>query len=169
MEYGQRLWDTLWEAGQPEGLVAGGYRAIDTLRLEKGYRYWSADIGPDYTPYEAGLGFAVKLNKGDFIGREALIQQKEAGLQRKLCCLTLADPTTIAIGNEPIRVGEQVISWVTSGGYGYSVGKSIAYGYLPLAYAAAGTVLSVEIIGEQIEAVVAGEPLWDPKGERIKA
>jgi 4-methylaminobutanoate oxidase (formaldehyde-forming) len=169
MEYGQRLWDTLWEAGQPDGLVAGGYRAIDTLRLEKGYRYWSADIGPDYTPFEAGLGFAVKLNKGDFIGREALLKQKETGLQRKLCCLTLADPTAIAIGNEPIRAGDQVISWVTSGGYGYSVGKSIAYGYLPVEYAAVGAIFDVEIIGERIEAVVASEPLWDPKGERIKA
>ncbi|MBE7475091.1 MAG: hypothetical protein DPW09_05635 [Anaerolineae bacterium] len=168
MEYGQRLWDTLWAAGQPEGLVAGGYRAIDTLRLEKGYRYWSADIGPDYTPYEAGLGFAVKLNKGDFIGREALVKQKAAGLRRKLCCLTLADPVAIPIGNEPVRIGNQVVSWVTSGGYGYSVGKSIAYSYLPIEYAAVGTGLNVEILGERIEAVVASEPLWDPKGERIR-
>jgi 4-methylaminobutanoate oxidase (formaldehyde-forming) len=169
VEYGQRLWDTLWEAGQPEGLVAGGYRAIDTLRLEKGYRYWSADIGPDYTPYEAGLGFAVKLNKGDFVGRQALLKQKAEGLQRKLCCLTLADPAAIAIGNEPVRSSDQVVSWVTSGGYGYSVGKSIAYAYLPIELAVVDTALDVEIIGERIGAVVAREPLWDPKGERIKA
>jgi 4-methylaminobutanoate oxidase (formaldehyde-forming) len=169
MEYGQRLWDTLWEAGQPEGLVAGGYRAIDTLRLEKGYRYWSADIGPDYTPFEAGLGFVVKLNKGDFIGREALLRQKANGLQRKLCCMTLADPTAIPIGNEPIRAGDGVIGWVTSGGYGYSVEKSIAYSYLPIAHAEVGTALSLEILGEQIPAVVTLEPLWDPRGERIRA
>jgi 4-methylaminobutanoate oxidase (formaldehyde-forming) len=169
MEYGQRLWDTLWEAGQPEGMVAAGYRAIDSLRLEKGYRYWGADIGPDYTPYEAGLGFAVKLNKGDFIGREALLKQKEMGLQRKLCCLTLAEPTAIAIGNEPVRVKDEVVGWVTSGGYGYAIGKSVAYSYLPMAYTAAGTALDVEIMGERIEAAVASEPLWDPKGERIRA
>ncbi|MFN8454266.1 MAG: FAD-dependent oxidoreductase [Anaerolineae bacterium] len=169
MEYGQCLWDTLWEAGQPEGLVAGGYRAIDSLRLEKGYRYWSADIGPDYTPYEAGLGFAVKLNKGDFIGREALLKQKESGLRRKLCCLTLADSAAVPIGNEPVRAGEEVISWVTSGGYGYAVGQSIAYGYLPLEYSSAGTRLSVEIWGERIAAVVSSEPLWDPRGERVRA
>jgi 4-methylaminobutanoate oxidase (formaldehyde-forming) len=169
MEYGRRLWDTLWEAGQPDGLVAGGYRAIDTLRLEKGYRYWSADIGPDYTPFEAGLGFAVRLNKGDFIGREALVRQQAEGLQRQLCCLVLADPAAIAGGNEPIRAGDDVISWVTSGGYGYSVGRSIAYGYLPMAYTAPGTALDVEITGERIEAVVSPEPLWDPKSERIKA
>ena len=169
MEYGQRLWDTLWEAGQADGLVAGGYRAIDSLRLEKGYRYWSADIGPDYTPYEAGLGFAVRLDKGDFIGREALLRQKAAGLRRKLCCLTLADPASVAIGNEPVRGGERVLSWVTSGGYGYSVGQSIAYAYLPIEHSVTGTSLDVEILGEWIPATVAREPLWDPKGLRIKA
>lgn len=169
IEYGQRLWDTLWEAGQPDGLVAGGYRAIDSLRLEKGYRYWSADIGPDYTPYEAGLGFAVKLNKADFVGREALVKQKAEGIKRKLCCLTLADPSLIPIGNEPVRSGDQVVSWITSGGYGYSVGRSIAYAYLPLEYAAIGTALDVEIIGDRIGAEVAREPLWDSKGERLKA
>jgi 4-methylaminobutanoate oxidase (formaldehyde-forming) len=169
MEYGQQLWDTLWAAGQPEGLVAGGYRAIDTLRLEKGYRYWSADIGPDYTPYEAGLGFAVKLDKGDFIGREALLQQKESGLRRKLCCLTLADPTAIAIGNEPLRSGEQVVGWVTSGGYGYAVGRSIIYAYLPLAYSPVGTQLEMEILGERIPVTVVKEPLWDPSGTRIRS
>ena len=171
MEYGQRLWDVLWEAGQPEGIVAGGYRAIDTLRLEKGYRYWSADIGPDYTPYEAGLGFAVNLSKPEFIGRAALVRQKEEGLRRRLRCLTLVDPSAVAIGNEPIRTPEdsRVIGWVTSGGYGYSVRKSIAYGYLPTEHAAFGTRLDIEILGDRIEAEVAREPLWDPKGERIKA
>ncbi|HEX7587320.1 MAG TPA: FAD-dependent oxidoreductase, partial [Anaerolineae bacterium] len=87
MEYGQRLWDVLWQAGQPEGIVAAGYRAIDSLRLEKGYRYWSADISPDYSPFEAGMGFAVKLDKGNFIGRDALVKQQAEGIQRKLCCL----------------------------------------------------------------------------------
>ncbi len=169
MEYGQALWDTLWNAGQEFGMLAGGYRAIDTLRLEKGYRYWSSDIGPDYTPYEAGLGFAVKLNKGDFIGRDALVKQKAQGIRRKLCCLTLADPTAIAIGNEPVRHNDRVVGWITSGGYGFAVEKSIAYTYLPIGLANVGTALDVEMIGERIPAVVAAEPLWDPKGERIKA
>jgi len=169
MEYGQKLWDTLWDAGQEFGMIAGGYRAIDTLRLEKGYRYWSADIGPDYTPYEAGLGFAVKLNKGEFIGRDALLKQKAEGIRRKLCCLTLADPTAIAIGNEPVRYDDRVVGWITSGGYGFSVQKSIAYTYLPMKLANVGTPLDVELIGERIPAIVAAEPLWDPKGERIKA
>ena len=170
MEYGLRLWDTLWAAGQPEGLVAAGYKAIDSLRLEKGYRYWSSEISPDYSPLEAGLGFAVKLNKKDFIGKEAILKQKEAGVARKLCCMTLSDSRTIALGKEPIRTKEgKIIGWVAAGGYGYSVEKSIIYAYLPVEFAKVGTELLVEFLGEQVGAVVAQSPLWDPKGERIRA
>jgi 4-methylaminobutanoate oxidase (formaldehyde-forming) len=171
MEYGLHLWDTLWEAGQPEGMVAGGYKAIDTLRLEKAYRYWSAEITPDYTPYEAGLGFAVKLDKGDFIGREALLRQKEAGLTRKLCCITLDDKRTIVLGKEPIRLEgtDNVINWVASGGYGYTVDESIAFAYLPTEYSRPGTLLEIECFDVQVGATVKQMPLWDPKGERIRA
>ena len=170
MEYALRLWDTLWEAGQPEGLAAAGYKAIDTLRLEKGYRYWGGEISPDYTPYEAGLGFAVKLDKGNFIGREALLEQKASVLERKLCCLTLSDSRTVALGKEPIRTKDgKIIGWVASGGYGYSVGKSIIYAYLPIEYAKTGVELEVEFFGEQVGAVVVQSPLWDPKGERIRS
>jgi len=169
MEYGLRLWDTLWEAGQPEGMVAAGYKAIDSLRLEKGYRYWSGDITPDYSPYEAGLGFAVKLDKGEFIGREALVKQKESELKQKLCCIAISDDRTIALGKEPIRAGEKIIGWVASGGYGYSVGMSLAYAYLPVEHSKPGTALSIEFFGTQVDAEVVKSPLWDPKGERIKA
>jgi 4-methylaminobutanoate oxidase (formaldehyde-forming) len=170
MEYGQRCWDMLWQAGEPEGMVPGGYRAIDTLRLEKGYRYWSSDHGPDYTPYEAGLGFAVRLNKqADFIGKQALVAQKEQGLTRKLCCLSIADPAAVMVGKEPIFNGEEVVGWTTSGAYGYSVGKSITYAYLPIALSDPGTQFDVLFFGEKLKAVVEKEPLWDPKNERIKA
>jgi 4-methylaminobutanoate oxidase (formaldehyde-forming) len=171
MEYGLRLWDTLWEAGQPEGMVAAGYKAIDSLRLEKGYRYWSGEISPDYTPLEAGLSFAVKLEKNDFIGKEALLKQKADGIKQKLCCLTLADSRTIALGKEPIRLtgSDQIIGWVASGGYGYSVGKSIVYAYLPIEYAKVGTKFEIEFFGEQVSAIVERSPLYDPKGDRIRA
>ena len=169
MEYGLRLWDTLWEAGQPEGLVAGGYKAIDSLRLEKGYRYWSGEITPDYTPYEAGLGFAVKLDKGDFIGREALIKQKEGELKQKLCCIAISDSRAIALGKEPIRAGDKIIGWVAAGGYGYSVAMSLVYAYLPIEYSKPGTELNIEFFGTQVAAEVVKSPLWDPKGERIRA
>jgi glycine cleavage system T protein len=169
MEYGLRLWDTLWEAGRPEGLVPAGYKAIDTLRLEKGYRYWSSETSPDYTPLEAGLGFAVKLDKGDFIGRDVLLKQKKEGLKQKLCCIVLDDPRYEVLGKEPVWDGAKNIGWVAAGGYGYSVAMSIAYAYLPVEYIKVGTRLEVELFSERVGAEVVKEPLWDPKGERIKA
>jgi 4-methylaminobutanoate oxidase (formaldehyde-forming) len=169
-EYGRALWRTLWEAGRPHGLVAGGYRAIDALRLEKGYRVWSSDITPEETPYEAGLGFAVKLDKGaDFIGREALVAAKAAGLRKRLRCLVLDDPRSVALGNEPVRVDGSIVGRVTSGGYGFAVEKSIAYAYLPPDQAALGTRGDVEVFGEWIGFEIAREPLYDPEGARIRS
>ena len=164
MEYGATLWRTLWEAGRPHGLRAGGYRAIDSLRLEKGYRVWGADVTPDETPYEAGLGFCVKLDK-DFLGRAALDGGPPA---RQLCCLLLEDPRAVALGNEPVRVGGRIAGRVTSGGYGYTVGRSIAYAFLPAEHAAAGTAVAVEVFGEWIDGAVASEPLFDPDGSRVR-
>jgi glycine cleavage system aminomethyltransferase T len=165
-EFGLALWDILWEAGREHGLVAGGYKAIDSLRLEKGYRVWGADITPEDTPFDAGLGFAVKLDKGDFIGRDALVAAGAA--ERALRCLTLEDPLAIALGSEPVMVGEELVGRVTSGGYGYTVERSIAYGYLPAEHGV-GTEVAVEIFGEWVPGVVSEEPLFDPKGERIRA
>jgi glycine cleavage system aminomethyltransferase T/glycine/D-amino acid oxidase-like deaminating enzyme len=167
-EYGPSLWRTLWEAGGPHGIVAGGYRAIDSLRLEKGYRVWGADITPDETPYEGGVGFTVKLDK-DFVGRDALVRAREAGPRAQLCCLTLEDERSVALGNEPVRVGGEIAGRVTSGGYGYTVGRSIAYAYLPPEHAAPGTGVAVEIFGRWVDGEVVSEPLFDPEGERIRA
>jgi glycine cleavage system T protein len=169
MECGLKLWDTLWEAGKALGAAAAGYRAIDSLRLEKGYRYWSADIHSEYNPYEAGLGFAVKLEKGDFIGRKALVDARARGLTRKLCCLTIDDPAAVALGGEPLLDGDRVLGRVTSGGYGYTVRRSIAYGYLPAEIAHPDARVEVELFGERCPATVMAEPLYDPKGERIRA
>ena len=119
-------------AARPHGLVAAGYRAIDALRLEKGYRVWSSDITPDETPFEAGLGFAVALDKEpEFIGREALVAARAAGPRKRLRCLVLDDPRSVCLGNEPVRVGGEIVGRVTSGGYGFAVERSIAYAYLP--------------------------------------
>lgn len=169
-EFGAGLWRTLWEAGQPHEMVAGGYRAIDSLRLEKGYRVWGSDITPDETPYEGGVGFCVKLDKeGGFIGREALVEAKESGPRTRLCCLALEDPHSIALGNEPVRIDGEIDGRVTTGGYGYTVARSIAYAYLPPAAADPGTRIEVEIFGRWIPGEVSAEPLFDPKGERIRA
>jgi 4-methylaminobutanoate oxidase (formaldehyde-forming) len=163
MEYGRRLWDALWEGGRPHGLVAGGYKAIDSLRLEKGYRVWGADITPEDSPFEAGLGFAVKLDK-QFIGRAALREEPA----RRLYCLVLDDPRSIALGSEPVRVDGELVGRVTSGGYGYTVGRSIAYAYLPAERTRVGQPVAVEIFGEWVGGEVAAEPLWDPRGDRIR-
>jgi len=168
-EYGAGLWRALWEAGREHGLTAGGYRAIDSLRLEKGYRVWAADITADENPYEAGLGFCVKKDDG-FIGAEALgvgPQQGPPKPERRLRCLVLDDPRSVALGNEPVRIAGEIVGRVTSGGYGYTVERSIAYAYLP-AEVEIATALEVDIFGEWIAGVVAKEPLFDPKGERVR-
>jgi len=165
-EFGLALWDAIWAAGREHGLVAGGYRAIDSLRLEKGYRVWGADITPEETPFEAGLGFAVKRDK-DFVGRDALDGAEEPA--RRLVCIVLADPRSIALGSEPVRVDGELAGRVTSGGYGYTVERSIAYAYVPAEKAEPGQPVEVEIFGEWMAAEIAADPLWDPRGERIRA
>jgi glycine cleavage system aminomethyltransferase T/glycine/D-amino acid oxidase-like deaminating enzyme len=168
-EYGMALWRAVWEAGEPHGIVAGGYRAIDSMRVEKGYRVWGADITPDDTPYEAGLGFAVKLDKpGGFIGRDALIEAKDAGPRKQLCCITLEDARSVALGNEPVRVDGEIVGRVTTGGYGYSLERSVAYAYLPPDRSEPGTAVELDIFGSWIGGEVVTEPLFDPSGERVR-
>ncbi|MDX6590859.1 MAG: hypothetical protein QOJ13_55 [Gaiellales bacterium] len=167
-EYGQTLWDTLWSAGRDHGTRACGYRAIDALRIEKGYRVWGADMTPEDTPDEAGLGFAVKPDKGDFVGRDALLAAREQPPARRLRCLVLSDPRSVCLGSEPVRRNDDVVGRVTTGGYGYAVERSIAYAYLP-ADADVGDHVEVEVFGEWVPAEVSAEPLWDPRGERIRA
>jgi 4-methylaminobutanoate oxidase (formaldehyde-forming) len=168
-EYGAGLWRTLWRAGREHQLVAGGYRAIDSLRLEKGYRVWASDITPDENPYEAGLGFCVK-DDATFNGSAALGVGSDAGPakpQRRLRCLVLEDPRSVALGNEPVRIGDDVVGRVTSGGYGYTVERSIAYAYVP-ADVELGTTVEVDIFGRWVTGELAREPLFDPRGERIR-
>jgi glycine cleavage system aminomethyltransferase T/glycine/D-amino acid oxidase-like deaminating enzyme len=161
MEFGAALWASLWEAGQPHGMVAAGYRAIDSMRLEKGYRVWGADITPDTSPYEGGVGFCVRDDK-DFLGRDALDPEPA----QRLACLVLEDPRAVALGNEPVRAGDAVLGRVTSGGYGYTVERSIAYALLP---ADVPADVEVEVFGEWVPARVTDEPLFDPAGARIRA
>ncbi len=168
-EYGLALLDTLLEAGRPFGLVVGGYRAIESLRLEKGYRAWGADITPEDDPFEAGLGWAVRLDKGAFIGRDPLLRRRETRPSRRLRCLVLEEPRAHALGNEPVRHGDDVVARVTSGGIGYAVGESLAYAWLPAGLDDIGTELEVEVFGERIPARVAAEPGWDPAGDRIRS
>ncbi len=154
------VWDALLAAGRPDGLVPVGYKALESLRLEKGYRYWSADITPSDNPYEAGLGFCVRLGKGDFIGRDALVRVKAEGATRRLATVAI-DPTATIYGGEAVWRDGRVLGRLRSGGYGYTVGRNIGFVYLPVDLAqAVGTPLEVEVFGERVPAEVApGRPL----------
>ena len=167
-EYGAGLWLALWEAGREHGVRACGYRAIDSLRLEKGYRAWAADITPDETPFEAGLDFCVREDK-EFIGSAPLrgaASRSDPG-RRRLRCILLEDPRSVALGNEPVRVAGEVAGRVTSGGYGYTVGRSIAYAYLP-AEVQIGTGVEIDIFGDWVAGEVTREPLFDAEGTRVR-
>jgi glycine cleavage system aminomethyltransferase T/glycine/D-amino acid oxidase-like deaminating enzyme len=167
-EYGLRLWETLVDAGGDE-LTVAGYRAIESMRLEKAYRVWSTDVTPETNPYEAGLGFAVKLDKpGGFVGDEALRRVKAEGVRRRLACLVLDDPREVVLGGEPVLAGEEVLGPVTSGGFGYSVEASIAYAYLPVEAAVAGTRVAADLFGVRQPATVVKAPLLDPQGTRMR-
>src|SRR4051812_1776152 len=168
-EYGATLWETLWSAGAAYGLIAGGYRAIESLRLEKGYRVWSTDLTAETNPYEAGLGFCVKLDKpGGFLGADALRAARAEGVARRLRAIVLTDPRRVALGAEPVRWAGDIVGRVTSGGYGYTVGASIAYAYLP-ADAKPGAEVEIDLFGSWVPGVVTKDPLVDPQGERVRA
>lgn len=165
------VWDMLVEAGNEFGLEVGGYKVLDSLRLEKGYRYFTADITPMETPYEGGLGFCVHLDKGDFIGREALVKQKAEGIKRKLCTLVLTDGDdfTQIYGGEAVYHEDKVLSRIRSGGYGFTLKKNILYAYLPTELAKQGNRFMIDLIEGRREAEVTASVLLDPKGERARA
>jgi 4-methylaminobutanoate oxidase (formaldehyde-forming) len=166
VEVATHVYETLWQAGQDLGIANVGYRAIDSLRLEKGYLYWSADISPDYDPYQAGLGFCVALDKGDFLGREALLRIKQEGSQTKLCSLTV-DGHAPLYGNEPILHVGRVVGQTTSGGFGHTIAKTIALGYLP-AELAGEHAFEIEAFGRRHAATRGPRCLYDPKMERLR-
>jgi glycine cleavage system aminomethyltransferase T/glycine/D-amino acid oxidase-like deaminating enzyme len=154
-EYGRALWDRLVFAGAEHGMLPCGYRALESLRLERGYRVWSTDITPETNPYEAGLGFCVKLDKpGGFVGDAALAAARSAGASRKLCLLVLDDPLAVVLGSEPVLASGSVVGRVTSGGFGYTCERSLAYGYLPVGIADQGTRVQVNMFGTEVPATV---------------
>jgi 4-methylaminobutanoate oxidase (formaldehyde-forming) len=165
-DYAAYVFEALLEAGAPFGIGHAGYRAIDSLRMEKGYVYWSADVTPDYNPYEAGLGFAVALDKGDFIGRDALARSRERGVARRLAALLLDDPLPVH-GGEAILADGDVVAVSTSGNYGFTVGRSIVYAYVPIRDAQR-TRFEVEAFGERTGATRIARCAYDPDGSRLR-
>ncbi|SFR67583.1 Glycine cleavage system T protein (aminomethyltransferase) [Halogeometricum rufum] len=165
-EYGNRLWETLWEAGQDLDVRPMGGGALESMRLEKGFRLWGTDIDTDANPFEAGLSFAVDMDT-DFVGKEALETAQDEGIDSKITPLTLDDSTDILLSGRPVLKDGEKIGYVQAADFGYSIGESIAYTYLPAEYAEAGTDVEVLCEGERYDATVRDEPLFDPGREKI--
>ncbi len=168
-EFGLRLWDLLLRAGAEHGVIAAGRGAFSGLRIEKGYRAWGTDMWSDHDPDEAGLGFAVRPCKGDFVGRDALLRRRERPPARRLRCLTV-DDGTVVLGSEPVfEPGDRAaIGFVTSAGYGYSVGRSLAYAWLPAELADEGTGVEIGYFGRRHRATVTSDPMFDPSMQRMR-
>ena len=162
------VWLAILAAGSEYQLRPCGYRAIESLRLEKGYRAWAGEINSETNPFEAGLGFAVSSKKENYLGKAA-IDKLKLNLSRKLTALTFDDIKDVAMGNEPIFINNSVVGRVKSAGQGYTINKAIAYAYLPIEVAKVGTKVEVEMFGSKKVATIAAEPLFDPQGERVKS
>ena len=171
IEYAHHLFDALFDAGREYGIGMVGMRAMESLRMEKSYRMWGSDMTPDYTPFEASLDRFVRMNKGPFIGREALEKQLAAGVPNRFVTLevhgvTDADP----LGNEPLFDERgRMIGRATSGYYGHCLKKSLAIGYAQAQYAQPGTPLQIEILGERRKATVLPESPYDPENLDLRA
>ena len=163
---GLELWDALWAAGRPHGLIAAGRAALTSLRLEKGYRAWGADMTPEHAPAEAGLGFTIRASDGDYLGRDGLAARPPA--THRLACLALDDPTRVMTGGEPVFAGEGAVGYVTSADFGPSVVRSIAYAWVPADLTEGGRV-EIGSFDERPAATVATEPLFDPSGARLRS
>jgi sarcosine dehydrogenase len=174
VEFALTVYDALTAAGRSLGLAHAGYRAIESLRLEKGYRAWGADIGPDHTPLEAGLGFALKLRTAQpFLGREALERQRATGLSKWLAGFTVDDPEVVLLGRETIYRNGATVGWLGSGGFGYTIGRAIGYGYVRHAAAIDPDWLTsgryeLEVATVRVPATLHLEPPYDPPGRRIR-
>ena len=173
-EYAVNVYEALMAAGADLGIQNAGYRAIESCRLEKGYRAWGADIGPDHTSIEAGLGFAVKLNSNiDFKGRQALSAQKEKGVKKRMACFTIDDLSVTLLGRETIYRNGQRVGWLTSAGFGYTVNKSIGYGYIrnsdgvDAAYMKAGEY-ELEVATKRVKAMLHMGALYDGEMKKVR-
>jgi 4-methylaminobutanoate oxidase (formaldehyde-forming) len=166
-EYAAHVYEVLWAAGQRHGIIDVGYRTIDTMRMEKGYVYWSTDVTPDATPWEAGLDWRVNLDKGDFCGRDALVAQRSTGIGRRLSTFTL-EVMAHPVGGEAIIADGAVVGFTTSANFGHTIGKPIAYGYIPVELTARDDFV-IEVYGEPVPARRHDGPLYDPDNVRLRS
>ena len=178
-EHGYELWmapdeqravyASVLEAGAGLGLKLFGGQALNSLRLEKGFGSWAREYRPIYGPYEAALGRFVRLDKGEFIGRGAAEAEKKSGGERRLVLLDVDARDADAFGDEPIWHDGKVVGWVTSGGYGHTVKKSLALAYVPGALAGSTSGLEIEILGERRPARILPAPPYDPDGMKMRS
>ncbi len=168
IEHQREIYDALMNAGEEFGIADYGLRAMMSLRLEKGYCVLGGELSSERTPLEAGLERFVDFNKGNFLGRQALIQQKEKGLYEHLALMTVEADDADAIGDEPVYQGDQIVGRVTSGGYGHTVKKSLAMAYIKTELTKPGAKLEIAILGERYPAEVVRMPYYDHENERLK-
>jgi glycine cleavage system aminomethyltransferase T len=171
-DQGQKLWDTLWAAGQEHGLIAAGRGAFNSLRLEKGYRSFGTDMTFEHDPWEAGLDFAVRLQKDAFLGRDAVVA-RQSNVSRRLSCLivdVLGNGSVYdqPLGKEPVFSGSECVGYVTSAAYGYTVDAPIAYAWLPAELSTPGQQVEIGYFDRRLSATVAAEPLFDPEMKRLR-
>lgn len=170
-----QVYDALMQAGEKLGILNAGYRAIESCRLEKGYRAWGADIGPDHTPLEAGLDWAVKLKSNmDFKGRSALEKQRPAKLKKKLASFTADDPKIVLLGRETIYRNGERVGWLSSGGYGHTIAKSIGMGYIRYHDGVDDNFIlsgeyELDVAQRRVSCKVHLKPLYDPTSSRVKS
>jgi dimethylglycine oxidase len=165
-DLGLTLWDTLMAAGAEHGIIAAGRGAFNALRLEKGYRSFGSDMNNDHTAAEAGLDFAVRMNKPSFLGREALVDASAP--TKKLSLLLIDAPNDVVVGSEPVFVDGETVGYVTSAAYGYTLGTPLAYAWLPVEHTAPGTKVEIGYFGRRVPAMVGVEPAFDPEGKRLR-
>jgi 4-methylaminobutanoate oxidase (formaldehyde-forming) len=165
------VYEILWEAGQDLGVKNAGYRTIASTHLEKGYADWGSELTPEYTPFDAGLGFCVALEKDDFIGKDALSKIKAEGAKWKLCIFTIDAGKPLMIqGSAPILHDGKVVGVTTSSGYGHTIGKNICYGYIAVENAPSGDSFEIESYKEIYPAKLeSNRVLYDPERKKILA
>lgn len=169
VEYGQRLWDAIWQAGKPHGLIAAGRSAFNALRLEKGYRTWGSDMTTEHNPYEAGVASAIKTDKTvNYVGKAAIQRLSRQAPTRRLRCLTVNDGRSMVLGKEPVFYKDKAVGYVTSAAFGYTVRKPVVYAWLP-SNVTEGQIVEIEYFGQRIQATVTAEPLYDPQMSRLYA
>ncbi|PKX91148.1 NAD dehydrogenase [Aspergillus novofumigatus IBT 16806] len=168
-EYGLRLWDAIWAAGQPHGLIAAGRAALNALRLEKGYRTWGVDMNSEHDPFEAGVASAVQVDKqGNYVGKAAVQRLARTQPARRLRCLTIDDGRSMVMGKEPVFWKNKAVGYITTAAFGYTIRKPIAYAWLP-ASIQQGQRVEVEYFGRRIRATVTMEPVYDPNDRALLA